>query len=129
MTGTATLAPAERIAGTARLVALALVAASLAWRSAPVTAGVVVGALVALGSYRALVGFVAALAADGGAAVPRARLVLHVAKYAVIAAVIAVALRYQLANPIALLVGASVLLPAVARESLAPGRTANAREA
>ncbi len=129
MTATGALAPADRIEGTARVVALALAAGSLAWRSAPVTAGVVLGSLIALASHRALVRFVRALVAEGATGVPRGRLVLHLAKYGIIAAVIAAALRYKVANPIALLVGASVLLPAIARESLAPGGAANAKEA
>jgi len=123
------LAPVDRIEGTARLAALALALLSLSLRDPAMTAGVVLGSLVALGSYRALAGFVRALVAAGGGPPPRLGIVLHVAKYAVIAAVIAVALKFRIANPVALLVGASVILPGVARESLAPARAANAKEA
>ena len=40
-------------------------------------------------------------------------------KYALSAAVVVAALKYRIADPIALLVGASVLLPALVRESVA----------
>jgi hypothetical protein len=108
---------ADRIERTAwGLGALAL-AGSLPLRSPTVTAGVAVGVLLAVLNYRSLVRFVRLLVASGATSLPRARYALYLSKYAVSAAVVVAALKYRIADPIALLVGASVLLPALLRES------------
>lgn len=110
--------PAARVERTAWTLGAALLGASLLLRSREVTAGVAVGSLIALLSYRSLVRFARAVAASGAAALPRARYALYLGKYAVIAAVVAAALKYRIADPVALLAGASVLLPALLRESV-----------
>jgi hypothetical protein len=110
---------AARIERTAWALGALLLAASLVLRSATVTAGVALGVLVAVFNYRFLVRFVRALLASGEPTLPRARHALYFLKYAVTAVVVVAALKYRIADPIALLVGASVLLPALLRESLA----------
>ena len=109
--------PAERIERTAWGLGGLVFAASLLLRSATVTAGVAVGVLLAVLNYRSLVRFVRALVASGATALPRARYALYLGQYAVSAAVVVAVLKYRIADPIALLVGASVLLPALLRES------------
>ena len=108
---------ADRIERTAWVLGVALLAGSLLLRSATVTAGVAVGAVIAVFSYRSLVRFARAVAASGERSLPRARYALYLGKYAVIAAVVAAVLKLRIADPIALLAGASVLLPALLRES------------
>jgi hypothetical protein len=110
--------PADRIERTAWAIGALLLAASLLLRSRTVTAGVAVGVLLAVLNYRSLVRFVRALVASGAGSLPRARYALYFLKYAVSAAVVVAALKYRIADPIALLVGASVLLPALLRESV-----------
>ena len=114
--------PVARIERTAWALGALLVAGSVLLRSSSVTAGVALGVLVAVLNYRYLVRFVRALVDSGARSLPRARYALYFCKYAVSAAVIVVALRHRIADPIALLAGASVLLPAILRESA--GRTA-----
>jgi hypothetical protein len=110
--------PADRIERTAWVLGAALLAASLLLRSSAVTGGVAVGVLLAVLSYRSLVRFVRALVDSGERALPRVRYALYLGKYAVIAAVVVAALKFRIADPIALLAGASVLLPALLRESV-----------
>ena len=110
--------PADRIERTAWALGAALLAGSLLLRSATVSAGVAVGVLLAVLNYRSLVRFVRVLVASGERALPRLRYVLYLGKYAVSAAVVVVALKFRIADPIALLAGASVLLPALLRESV-----------
>lgn len=112
-------AAAKRIERTGWAVAAALVAGSLFLGSQPVTAGVALGALVALLGYRSLVRFASAVLASGAPSVPRFRFALYLLKYAVIAAVLFAALKYRVADAVAILAGASVLLPAIARETIA----------
>jgi hypothetical protein len=109
---------ADRIERTAWALGALLLAASLPLRSAAVTAGVAVGILLAVLNYRSLVRFVRALVASGERSLPRLRYVLYLGKYAVSAAVVVAALKFRIADPIALLAGASVLLPALLRESV-----------
>jgi hypothetical protein len=109
--------PAVRIERTAWGLGALLFAGSLLLRSATVTAGVAVGAMLAVLSYRSLVRFVRAVIASGERSLPRLRYALYLGKYAVSAAVVIAVLKYRVADPIALLVGASVLLPALLRES------------
>jgi hypothetical protein len=113
------LRPADRIERTAWIIGGALLAATLPLRSAPVSAGVALGVLVAVLNYRALVRFANGLLASGATALPRARFALYFLKYAVIAAVLYAALKFRIANAIAVLAGASVLLPAILREAVA----------
>jgi len=108
---------AARIERTAWALGALLLAASLLLRSATVSAGVALGVLIAVLNYRYLVRFVRALVASGETSLPRARHALYFLKYAVTAAVVVAALKYRIADPIALLAGASVLLPALVRES------------
>ncbi|HWR97591.1 MAG TPA: ATP synthase subunit I [Candidatus Methanoperedens sp.] len=108
---------ADRIERTAWALGGLLLAASLLWRSLTVTAGVGVGVLLAVLNYRSLVRFVRTLVASGAPALPRARYALYLSKYALSAAVVVAALKFRIADPIALLVGASVLLPALLREA------------
>ena len=110
--------PVERIERTAWITGALLLAASLLLRSAPVSAGVALGVLVAVLNYRYLVRFARLLVASGVRSLPRARYALYFLKYAVSGAAIVAALKFRFADPIALLVGASVLLPAIVRESI-----------
>ena len=121
--------PADRIERTAWVLGAALLAASLLLRAPAVTGGVAVGVLLAVLSYRSLVRFVRALLDSGERALPRLRYALYLGKYAVIAAVVVAALKFRIADPIALLVGASVLLPAIARESIAGTASPRRKEA
>jgi hypothetical protein len=109
--------PVARIERTAWALGALLVAASVLLRSSAVTAGVALGVLVAVLNYRYLVRFVRGLLASGARSLPRARYALYFCKYAVSGVAIVAALKYRVADPIALLVGASVLLPAILRES------------
>ena len=109
--------PVARIERTAWSLGALLALASLLLRSAAVTAGVTLGVLVAVLNYRYLVRFVRALVASGARSLPPARHALYFLKYAVSAVVVVAALKYRIADPVALLVGASVLLPAILRES------------
>jgi hypothetical protein len=109
--------PVVRIERTAWALGAALVAASVLLRSTAVTAGVALGVLVAVLNYRYLVRFVRTLVASGARSLPRVRYVLYLLKYAVSGVAVVAALKYRVADPIALLVGASVLLPAILRES------------
>jgi hypothetical protein len=110
--------PADRIERTAWVLGALLVAASLLLRSATVSAGVAVGVLLAVLNYRSLVRFARALVASGERSLPRLRYALYLGKYAVTAAVVIAALKLRIADPLALLAGASVLLPAILRESV-----------
>ena len=109
--------PVARIERTAWALGALLVAASVLVRSATVTAGVALGVLVAVLNYRYLVRFVRSLLDSGVRSLPRGRYLLYFCKYAVSGVAIVAALKYRVADPIALLVGASVLLPAILRES------------
>lgn len=121
--------PVARIERTAWTIGALLTGASLLLRSAAVTAGVALGVLVAVLNYRYLVRFVRALAAANVRSLPRSRYALYLCKYAVSALVIVIALKYRLADPVALLVGASVLLPAILRASVGHGAAASSKEA
>jgi hypothetical protein len=109
--------PVARIERTAWALGVLLAAASLLLRSAAVTAGVALGVLLAVLNYRYLVRFVRALVASGARSLSPLRHALFFLKYAVSAAAVVAALKYRVADPVALLVGASVLLPAILRES------------
>jgi hypothetical protein len=121
--------PADRIERTAWLAGAGALAASLPFRDATVTAGVALGVLIAVLNYRALASFVRTLLASGAPTLPRARFALHFLKYAVTAAVVAAALRLRICHPIAMLAGASVLLPAVVREAFASQHALREEEA
>ena len=109
--------PVARIERTAWALGAVLVAGSLLLRSAPITAGAALGVLVAVLNYRYLVRFVRSVVDSGIRSLPRSRYLLYLCKYAVSGAAIVAALKFRVADPIALLVGASVLLPAIFRES------------
>ena len=121
--------PVARIERTAWALGALLVAASILLHSSTVTAGVALGVLVAVLNYRYLVRFVRSLLDSGVRALPRGRYLLYFCKYAVSAAVIVVALRHRIADPIALLAGASVLLPAILRESAGRAAGPSSKEA
>jgi hypothetical protein len=121
--------PVARIERTAWMLGALLLAASLLLRSATVTAGVALGVLVAVLNYRYLVRFVRALVESGVRSLPRGRYLLYFCKYAVSGAVLVAALKYRVADPIALLVGASVLLPAILRESVGCAAGPSSKEA
>lgn len=123
------LDPAGRIERSAWALGAALLAGSFLLRSLPVSTGVAIGVLLAVLNYRYLVRFVRVLVASGAPALPRARYLLYLGKYAVSAAVIVVALKYRIADPIALLAGASVLLPAILRESVVGAAAHSGKEA
>jgi hypothetical protein len=121
--------PVERIERTAWALGGLMLAASLLLRSAAVAAGVALGVLVAVLNYRYLVRFVRTLVDSGARSLPRARYALYFCKYAVSAAAIVAALKYRIADPIALLAGASVLLPAILRESAGRAAGPSSKEA
>ena len=121
--------PVARIERTAWALGALLVAASVLVRSATVTAGVALGVLVAVLNYRYLVRFVRSLVDSGVRSLPRGRYLLYFCKYAVSGVAIVAALKYRVADPIALLVGASVLLPAILRESVGCAAGPSSKEA
>jgi hypothetical protein len=121
--------PVARIERTAWAVGALLALGSLALGSPRVTAGVALGVLVAVLNYRYLVRFARALVASGARSLPRARYALYFLKYVVSGVAIVAALKYRVADPIALLVGASVLLPAILRESGGCAASASRKEA
>lgn len=121
--------PVGRIERTAWITGAILAAASLALRSATVTAGIALGVLLAVLNYRYLVRFARSLVATGARSLPRARYALYLLKYVVSGAAIVAALKYGFADPIALLVGASVLLPAILRESVGCATATSRKEA
>jgi hypothetical protein len=113
----------DRVERTGWLMAAVLLGASAFLRSLPVSAGVALGAVLALLNYRLLARFVRAVVAVERPEHPRARFALYLTKYAVTAAVLAAALAFNLADAVAILVGASVLLPAIGWETIAAHRT------
>lgn len=121
--------PVARIERTAWTLGALLVVASVPLRSATVTAGVALGVLVAVLNYRYLVRFVRSLIDSGVRSLPRSRYLLYFCKYAVSGVAIVAALKYRVADPIALLVGASVLLPAILRESVGCATEPSSKEA
>jgi hypothetical protein len=121
--------PVARIERTAWTLGALLVAGSALLHSAAVTTGVALGVLVAVLNYRYLVRFVRSLVGSGVRSLPRARYALYFCKYVVSGAAIVAALKYRVADPIALLVGASVLLPAILRESAGCAAAPSSKEA
>ena len=121
--------PVARIERTAWLLGVLLLAASLALRSRAVSAGVALGVLLAVLNYRYLVRFARSVVGSGARTLPRARYALYLSKYAVSAAVVVVALKHRIADPIALLAGASVLLPALLRATVAGAAGPSGKEA
>ena len=121
--------PVARIERTAWSLGALLVAASVLLHSLAITAGVALGVLVAVLNYRYLVRFVRSLVESGVRALPRGRYLLYFCKYAVSGLAIVAALKYRVADPIALLVGASVLLPAILRESVGCAAGPSSKEA
>jgi hypothetical protein len=113
----------DRIERTGWLIGAALLGASLFLRSLPVSGGVALGALLALLNYNLLARFVRSVVAAERPAHPRARFALYLTKYAVAAAALFAALRFNLVDAFAILVGASVLLPAIGWETVASRRT------
>jgi len=121
--------PVVRIERTAWSLGALLLGGSVFFRSAPVTAGVALGVLVAVLNYRYLVRFARALIVSGARSLPRVRYLLYFCKYAVSGVAIVAALKYRVADPIALLAGASVLLPAILRESAGFATAPSSKEA
>ncbi len=121
--------PAARIERTAWMLGALIVAASVLLRSATITAGVALGVLVAVLNYRYLVRFVRLLVDSGARSLPRGRYLLYFSKYLVSGVAIVAALKYRVADPIALLVGASVVLPAILRESIGCAAGPSSKEA
>ena len=121
--------PVARIERTAWSLGALLVAASLVLRSAAVTAGLAIGVLVVVLNYRYLVRFARRLVVSGARSVPPARYALYFLKYAVSGVAIVAALRWKIADPVALLVGASVLVPAIVRESAGYAAAPSRKEA
>jgi hypothetical protein len=110
--------PVARIERTAWSLGALLVVGSLLLHSATVTVGTALGVLIAVLNYRYLVRFVRSIVDSGITSLPRGRLLLYFSKYAVSGVAVVAALKFRVADPIALLVGASVLLPAILRESV-----------
>ena len=124
-----TVEPAARIERTAWALGALLLAASALLRSPAASAGVALGVLVAVLNYRYLVRFVRALLASGARSVSPARYALYFLKYVVSGAAIVAALKFRVADPVALLVGASVLLPAIFRETAGIATSPSRKEA
>jgi len=121
--------PVARIERTAWSLGALLVAASVLLHSRAITAGVALGVLVAVLNYRYLVRFVRSFIDTGIRSLPRGRYLLYFSKYAVSGVAIVAALKFKVADPIALLVGASVLLPAILRESAGCAAEPSSKEA
>jgi hypothetical protein len=121
--------PVARIERTAWTLGAVLVGSSVLLRSVTITAGVALGVLIAVLNYRYLARFARALLASGARSLPRVRYLLYFCKYAVSGVAIVAALKYRVADPIALLAGASVLLPAILRESAGFATAPSSKEA
>jgi ABC-type antimicrobial peptide transport system permease subunit len=108
----------EKIERTAWAAAALMLLASLLWRSPQITAGIALGALLSILSFRWLRKFVSALLSSGRSRPPILLVLLNFSKYLIMGVALFVAIKYDLANAIALLVGVSVIFLAVCWEGM-----------
>lgn len=95
---------------------------SLPWRSVTVTAGVALGALLAIVNFRWLRSFVNMLVSSGSLRPPKLPVFLHTFKYLLTGVVILVAIKYDLADVLALMAGVSVIFLGICWEGIAAHR-------
>ena len=108
----------EGIERAAWVAAALMLLGSIYWRSPQVSAGIALGSLISILSFRWLRKFVAALLSSGRSRPPLLLLILNFSKYLVMGVALFFAIKYDLANAIALLVGVSVIFLAVCWEGI-----------
>ena len=99
------------------LLAGALAAGSLFWRSPPVLGGVALGAFLAIVNYRWLRRFASALTASPRRP-SRLSILFYLLKYLLTGLAIFFSIKYDFANAVALLVGVSVIFLAICWEGV-----------
>jgi hypothetical protein len=104
------------------ILAGALLAASLAFRSSAVTGGVALGATLALLNFRWLRRFVESLVSSGERKPEVWRIFTYLLKYLFIGVAIFVGIKYHLVDAYALLAGVSVIFPAICWEGISAHR-------
>ena len=108
----------EKIERAAWVAAALMLLASILWRSPQVTGGVSLGALLSILSFRWLRKFASALLSSGRSRPPLFLVILNFSKYLIMGVALFFAIKYDLANAIALLVGVSVIFLAVCWEGI-----------
>lgn len=108
----------EKIERAAWVAAALMLLASILWRSPQVTGGVALGALLSILSFRWLRKFASALLSSGRSRPPLFLVILNFSKYLIMGVALFFAIKYDLANAIALLVGVSVIFLAVCWEGI-----------
>jgi len=108
----------EKIERAAWAAAALMLLASFFWRSPQVTGGVALGALLSILSFRWLRKFVSALLSSGRSRPPLLLVILNFSKYLIMGVALFIAIKYDLANAIALLAGVSVIFLAVCWEGI-----------
>lgn len=108
----------EGIERTAWAAALLMLLGSIIWRSPQVSAGVALGSLISVLSFRWLRKFAAALLSSGRSRPPLFLVILNFSKYLIMGVALFFAIKYDLANAIALLAGVSVIFLAVCWEGI-----------
>ena len=113
---------AERIERKGWILAGALLAASLAFRSSAVTGGAALGAALALLNFRWLRRFVEGLLSSGERRPGIWRISMYLLKYLFTGVAIFVAIKYDAVDVYALLAGVSVIFPAICWEGISAHR-------
>ena len=108
----------EGIERAAWVAAALMLLGSIYWRSPQVSAGIALGSLISVLSFRWLRKFVAALLSSGRSRPSTLLVILNFSKYLVMGVALFFAIKYDLANAIALLVGVSVIFLAVCWEGI-----------
>ena len=114
----------ERIEHAAWAAAALMLLTSILWRSPQITAGVALGSLISILSFRWLRKFVSALLSSGRSRPPLLLVILNFSKYLIMGVALFFAIKYDLVNAIALLVGVSVIFLAVCWEGIRAHRSA-----
>jgi hypothetical protein len=104
------------------ILAGALLAGSLAFRSSAVTGGVALGATVAMLNFRWLRRFVESLVSSEEHNPEISRIFTYLLKYLFIGVAIFVGIKYHLVDAYSLLAGVSVIFPAICWEGISAHR-------
>lgn len=122
MTGSEGDVRVDQIERRSWILAVILLVASFAWRSPEVSAGVALGALLVILSFRWLRRLVSSFVAPRRQRPPRLLAILNLTKYLIMGVAIFLAIKYDFANAIALLAGVSVIFLAVCWEGICAHR-------
>lgn len=95
-----------------------LLAASIPFSSLEVTAGVAIGAVLAMLNFKGLHSLVTSLLKTGRRRLPRWLLALYLLKYVLTGLAIFTAIKYHFANVLALMAGVSVIFLAICWEGI-----------